>query len=170
VRGDVEVAVVVVVATEEVGRVEGSAHGEHSAEDVGMAEGNVESVIGAEAGADGGEVLGMVTLADEGNYFLHEVLLELHVAGDAPAGWDVAVVPAFGVHGVDTEELHVALLDLPGDGVDHAAIFELEETALRGGEDERGDTAVSEDEELHLSAERGRKPFVILAFHAPPLC
>ena len=39
VHGDVEVAVVVVVAGEKVGGVEGSAHGEHGGEDVGMAEG-----------------------------------------------------------------------------------------------------------------------------------
>ena len=152
-RGDVEVAVVVVVAAEEVRGVEGSAHGEHTAEDVGMAEGDVEGVIAAEAGADGAEVLSAVALADEGDYLLHAVLLVLHVTGDAPARFDVAVVPALGVDGVYAEELRVALVDLSGDGVDHAAIFKLEETTLGGGEDEGGDAAVSEDEQLHVPAQ-----------------
>ena len=56
VHGDVEVAVVVVVAGEEAGGVEGSAHREHGGEDVGVAEGDVERVIAAEAAADGGEL------------------------------------------------------------------------------------------------------------------
>jgi hypothetical protein len=41
VHGNVEVAVVVVVAGEEAGSVEGAAHGEHGGEDVGVAEGDV---------------------------------------------------------------------------------------------------------------------------------
>ena len=35
---------------------------------------------------------------DEGQHLLHEVLLVLHVAGDAPSRRDGAVVPALGVH------------------------------------------------------------------------
>ena len=149
-RGDVEVAVVVVVAAEEVRGVEGSAHGEHTAEDVGMAEGDVEGVISTEAGSDGGEVLRVIALTDQGDDLPQEVLLVLHVAGDAPPRRDIAVIPAFGVERVYAEELQAALVEFCFDSVDHAAIFKLEETALRGGKDKCGDATVSEDEQLHV--------------------
>jgi hypothetical protein len=97
VHGDVEVAVVVVVAGEEAGGVEGAAHGEHGRKNVGVAEGDVECVIAAEAGADGGKLRGLILLTDEGEDFLHEVLLVLHVTGDAPSRRNGAVVPALGV-------------------------------------------------------------------------
>jgi hypothetical protein len=155
VHGNVEVAVVVVVAGEKVGRVKGSAHREHGCEDVWMAEGDVHSVIAAEAGADGAEAGVLVLLAYEGTDLVHDVLLILDLTGDSPTWRDVAVVPAFVVDRVDAVELKVAVFELVVDGVDHAAIFKLEETALGGGKDNRWKTCVSEDEQLHISSEGG---------------
>ena len=105
VHGDVEVAIVVVVAGEEAGGVERTAHGEHCGEDFGMAEGDVQRVIAAEAAAKGGELAALILLAKEGEHLVHKVLLVLHVAGDAPPWRDGAVVPALGVDGVDADEL-----------------------------------------------------------------
>ena len=168
VHGDVEVAVVVVVAGEKAGGVEGAAHGEHGGEDVGMAQGDVECVIAAEAAADDGELGSWILLAEEGEDLLHQVLLVLHVAGDAPAGRDGAVVPALGVDRVDTEELQAAVFELVVDGVDHAAVFELEEAAAGGGKDEGGEACVPEDEQFHVAPEGGGRPFVVFAFHRLP--
>lgn len=97
VHGDVEVAVVVVVAAEKVGGVEGSAHGEHGGEDVGMPERSVQGVVAAEARADGAKAGVLILLTDERDDLVHDVLLVLNLAGDAPAGRHVAVVPAFAV-------------------------------------------------------------------------
>ncbi|MEO6983396.1 MAG: hypothetical protein ABI072_09815 [Edaphobacter sp.] len=46
----------------------------------------------------------------------------------------------------------MSLLDLVGDDGDHAAVFALEEAAAGGGEDERGVSGMTEDEQLHLAA------------------
>ena len=75
------------------------------------------------------------------------------------------VVPAFGVDGIGAEELHVALVELPANGVDHAAVFVLEEAALGGREDQEGQAGVPEDEEVHAPAERGAVPAVEVALH-----
>lgn len=139
-------------------------------EDVGTAEGDVGGVVAAEAAADDGEVGELVVLADEGEDLLHDVLLVLDMACDAPAGADVAVVPALGVNGIDAEELEVSVLEFVLDGVDHAAVFELEEAPAGGGKNNRGDAGVAKGEEFHLAAERRREPFLIFAFQAVALC
>ena len=62
------------------------------------------------------------------------------------------------------------MLEFVLDGVDHAAVFELEEAAAGGGKDNRGDAGVAEGEELHLAAQRRGEPFLIFAFQAVALC
>ena len=170
VHGDIEVAVVVVVAGEEAGGVEGAAHREHRSEDVGVAEGDVEGVIATEAGANGGKLNGLVLLANQRQNLLHQVLLVLHVTGDAPARRDVAVVPAFGVDRVDAEQLQAPLFEFVMNDVDHAAILKLEEAAAGGGKDERRNSRMAEDEQFHVAPKRGGEPFVVFAFHCLPLC
>src|SRR5579863_5354755 len=106
-----------------------------------------------------------VLFADQGNDFVNEVVLELHVAGDAPAGRNVAVVPALHVHRIDAEELQFAMLDATGDSTDHAAIFELVVAAAGGGKDQNGKPGMSEDEHFHVASEAAGKPLVVLAVH-----
>jgi len=168
VHGDVEVAVVVVVAGEKAAGVECAADGEHGGEDVGVAQGEVQCVVAAEAAADGGELGTVVLLMKEGENLLHQILLVLHVTGDAPAGRNGAVVPALGVNRIDADELQATVFELVVDGVDHAAIFELEEAAAGCWEDESGRAIVPEDEQLHLSPQGGGRPFVVFAFHRLP--
>jgi predicted alpha/beta superfamily hydrolase len=168
VHGNVEVAVVVIVAREEGRGVEGSAHGEHGGEDIGMAKSEIERVVAAEAAADSGELAALVLLVKERKNFLHEVLLVLHVTGDAPAWRNGTVVPAFGVNRVNADQLKVAVLKFVVDGVDHATIFELKEAPAGGGKDKSGRTTVAEDEQLHIAPEGRRRPFVVFAFHRLP--
>jgi hypothetical protein len=47
------------------------------------------------------------------------------------------------------------VLKLVVDNVDHTAIFELEEAAAGGWEDDNGEAVVPEDEQLHVSPEGG---------------
>src|ERR1700733_3359379 len=107
-------------------------------------------------------------MTDERQNLLHQILLVLDVTSDAPARRNGAIVPAFGVDRVDTEELQAAVFELVVDGVDHAAVFKLEEAAAGGGEDEDGQASVSEDEQFHVAPESGGEPFVVFAFHAFP--
>ena len=125
-------------------------------------------MIADEAAADGGQLRGLVLIADEGEDLLHQVLLVLQVAGNAPSRRDGAVVPALGVDRVDTEELQVAVLELVVDDVDHAAVFKLKEAAAGAWKNEDGKACVSEDEQLHVAPEGGGRPFVVFAFHCLP--
>ncbi len=153
VHRNVEVAVVVVVAAEKVGGVEGSAHGEHAGEDIWVTERHVHCVVPAEAGADGADSRVLVELADEGNNFVDDVVTVLYLAGDSPARWDIAVVPAFAVDRVDTVELEVAVFELVLKGADHLAIFKLVEAATGCGEDDGGIARVPEDQQFHVATE-----------------
>jgi hypothetical protein len=48
---------------------------------------------------------------------------------------------------------------------DHVAVFKLVEAAAGGGEDHDRNAGVAEDEQLHVTAEAGGIPLVILAIH-----
>jgi len=120
-----------------------------------VAEGDVHGVVAAEAGADGAEARVLIHLADEGHDLIHDVVAVLDLAGDAPAGQDVAVVPAFAIDRIDAEELEMAVLELVVEGADHLAIFELVEAAAGGWEDDGGIACVSEDEQFHIAPEGG---------------
>src|SRR5208282_1518939 len=110
----------------------------------------------------------VILLADQRDDFVDEVVLVLDMAGDAPARWDVAVIPALHVDRVDAEELQVAAVDLAGDSADHVAVFKLVEASSRGGEDENRHAFVAEDEEFHVAAEAAGIPLVIFAVHGSP--
>src|SRR5271170_3952954 len=118
-----------------------------------MPECRVEGMVAAEAGADGAEARVLILLTDERDDLVHDVLLVLHLTGDAPTGWDVAVVPAFAVDRVDAVKLEVAVFELVLDGSDHLAVFKLVETAAGGGKDDGGIACVAEDEQLHVAPE-----------------
>ena len=62
----------------------------------------------------------------------------------------------------------LAVFELVVDGVDHAAVFKLEEAAAGGGKDEGGQACVAEDEHLHVAPEGWGEPFVVFAFHRLP--
>ena len=167
--GGVEVDIVVVVSAKEVGHVEGAGHGEHSGEDVGMSEGNVCRVKSAKAAAEGDEPGVLIFEADEGYDFVEQVVFKLEVTGDTPAGQDVSVVPGLHIDGVDAVELELPGVEFVGEGGDEMAIFKLEEAAAGGGKNEYGEAGMTVDEELHIAAELGGKPLVILAMQGTNL-
>lgn len=163
--GQVEVAILIVVTGEEARGVEGSSHGKDVGEDGRMAEGDVDGMIAAKAATDGGQAGHSVAGADERNNFIAEILLVAEVAGDSGAGNDGAVVPAFGIDGIDAEELELATLKFVLNGADHAIVFKVEKASARGGKGERGGSRMPEDEQFHLPPESGRQPLVIFTVH-----
>src|SRR5579863_1308974 len=90
----VEVAVLVVVAAEKTREIERSRHGEEAGKKVGPTEGDVGRVIASKAAAERNQMRIAVLEPHQRQYLVHEIVFVLHMAGDAPARWYVAVVPA----------------------------------------------------------------------------
>ena len=170
VRGKVEVAILIVVAAEEVGDVKGPAHREDGGKDVWVSQGSVHCVISTEAAADGSETRGSIELACERDDLVDEIALVLHVARYTPAGRYFAVVPALRIDGIDTEELKVAMFQLVVDNFNHAAVFELEVAPAGSRENKGREASVTEDKNFHVAAQGGGVPLVIFAFHRMSLC
>jgi len=111
----VEVDVLVVVAVEEVaegavglGEVVAAGEGEDAGEELGMAEGEVDGVIGAEAAAVGEERGVGIQGEGEGENFFEDVFFKENVAGDAGGGGDGLVIDGFGIDAIEAEELELA--------------------------------------------------------------
>ena len=105
VRGQMEVAIVVVIAVEKTGEVKCARQRDKSSKDLRVAQGDIDRVIAAETASKREKARVRVLLADEWDDFVHNVFLILDVARDALARRRFAVVPAFVVDGVDAEEL-----------------------------------------------------------------
>src|SRR5436305_9386548 len=101
---------------------------------------------------------------EAGQDLIEQVALVLQVTLD-PGGGRPRRVPGLAVDAVDAPELKVAGLDLVLEGGDHAEVFPLVEASLRGGEDEQGQAAPAEAQDLHLAPE-GRAPFLQILAHA----
>jgi hypothetical protein len=86
----------------------------------------------AEAAAKGNKVSVLIFLADEWNDFVDQIVVVLNVAGDAPTGRNLLVVPALHVDRVNAVELELAGIDFASERADHVAIFKFVEAAARG--------------------------------------
>lgn len=84
---------------------------------------------------------------------------------DLPAGRDITVTPALVVDGVEAVKLNLAIVDLPSHGGNHLPVLELMKPSARGGRDEDRKTGMSNDKQLHVTAEAGRTPLVICPVH-----
>src|SRR5262249_23544832 len=106
-----------------------------------------------------------ILLLDERQDIMEQVMLVLYVPLDAPVGMRHTVVPAFGVHTVDTIKLEMPAVDLVGDSPDHAPVFVLEKASLRGGKDQQRGAPMAKDQQLHVPLEIMRKPLVVFTIH-----
>ena len=64
----------------------------------------------------------------------------------------------------------MAMFQLVMNGVDHPAIFKLEEASAGGRKDQSGQACMTEDEQFHVAPEGWGGPSVVFAFHRRPLC
>ncbi len=166
VRGQMEVAILVVVAVEKGGEVESAGHGEKSAEKAGMAQGDVHRVVAAEAAAKRQQARVAIFLADEGHHFVENIGLVVHVAGDAAARRDLAVVPALAIDGVDAKELKLAGVDPVGETRRPCRGLQTRKSGRRRWENQDRHAGMAKDEQLHGAAEAAGFPFVIFPVHA----
>lgn len=132
VRRQVEVAILIVVTGEKAGRVERAAHGENSVEELRVSEANVNRMVTPKAASDGGEAGVAVSIADKGDELIEEILLEPEMAKQPGTGDDGAVIPAFGVNGIDAEDLELAGFEFVLNGGHHAEVLEVEEPPAGG--------------------------------------
>ena len=165
VRRAIEVAVVIVVAVEELRDVECSAHAEAGTHHVRPTQRQVHGVVSAERAPGGGHVPARVLLLHQRHYLVQDVVLILHVPGDPPAWRYIAVVPTLGIDAIDAIKLQSPGFDLVPKRADHAAIFKLEESALGGRKNDRRQASMTEDQQLHVPPESRRPPLVIFASH-----
>jgi hypothetical protein len=113
-------------------------------------------MVTPKAASHGTEAGIAVSMPDEGNNLLEEVLLKAEMAGEPGSRNDGAVVPAFGVNRINTKELQVSGFQLVLNGVDHAPILEVEKASTGGRKSECRKAGVAKDEELHLPPEGWR--------------
>src|SRR5450759_5566344 len=118
-----------------------------------MTQRDIEGMVTTKTAANGGQMRSVVDVVHERRYLLHEVVLVLHMTGNSPARRDGTVIPALAIDGIYTEELEVAVFDLILDGINHASVFELEESAAGCGEYDSGKTGVPAREHLHLTSQ-----------------
>ena len=130
-----------------------------------MAQGDVHRVVATETATERQQTLVAIFLADEGHNFVEKVSLVLHVASNAAAGSDLAVVPALAIHGIDAKELQLAGVNSAGESSDHAAVFKLEKAPAGGGENHDRHAGMAKDEQLHRAARAGLIDLVIFPVH-----
>ena len=118
---------------------------------MGVTEGQVGRVEGAEAAAMG-DGAGMIVLGvHEGDDFMKEIVFELKMALDAAARVSPESVETFVVHAIDAKKLELAGVDLAGENLDHADVFVLKEAAIPGREDEYFGAGVAKDKQFHIT-------------------
>lgn len=98
VGGQVEIAILVVVAGEEAGGVERAAHRKNGGEGFGMAKSHVNCMVTPKAAPYRTETGTAIAMANEGDDLFENVLLKAQMAGEPGTRDDGAVVPAFGVN------------------------------------------------------------------------
>jgi hypothetical protein len=168
----VEVDILIAIAIEEVfevfewgGEVVASAEAYHFVEEVGVFEGEVGGVIGAEAAAGGDKARVRVYLSYEGDDLVEHILFILKIAEDAFPGVDLAGIEAFFVDAIEAVDLDGAGLDFFAKGVDDLPVFIVIKSGGAGGEKEDGIAGVAEDQQFHVPGEMGAEPFMIFSSH-----
>src|ERR1700751_316452 len=77
------------------------------------------------------------------------------------------VVPALSIDRVRTKHLQLSAVDFGREHPNHAAVFILEKSSHRSGEDEYGRACLPEHQHFHLPMEFLAVPLVIFAIHEP---
>lgn len=171
-RGGVVVDGVVVIAVEQVAEVfhakrqiVAAGEGGHLAEQVGVAEGDVDGVVRAQAAAvrDGAGM--RVFRSHQREHFVQDVFLELDVAPDAFGRMAPEAIEGFVVDAVQAEQLQVSGLDLVPQAFHQPEVFVLVEAAVTGGEDQHFCAGMADHEQFHVAAQAFGVPAVIFPVH-----
>jgi hypothetical protein len=130
-----------------------------------MPERKINGMVSPKTAPGDSQLRRLVLPAKEGKQLVQEITLELHVPLHPLPRMHAPVVPALTVHGIWTEHLQFAALDLRMKRSDHSAVFVLVKSALGGWKHQQWHSPVSEDKHLDLSMELTAISFVIFAVH-----
>ena len=135
-----------------------------------MAERDVHRVVRAEAGARRHEERVAVAALRERQHLAQR-------CSSRTANWRMARscgclylrVPALRVHAVHAEHLQPAVAQVLAQRVHHPPVLPLEEAAHGGGEHQHARAGVAKHQQVHVAAQRGAVPAVMLAVHQGPV-
>lgn len=161
----VEVDILVVEAIHKALDAVCSAEGDEFAEGPRILEDQVGGVVGTKARPTRHDEVGFSTVADERYDFVDDVALVLFVALHAREGVDAFVVEAFGIHGVNADDLVLTAFQLRLESFNHLEVFPLKEAAQAAGKNEKRGTGVTETQHFHASVQARAVPLYILTFH-----
>src|SRR5262249_33634139 len=119
----IEVAVVVVVAVEELLDVESRAHADDVADPFGVAKTNIDRVITAEARATDRDMVPAAIAARKIEHVMHDHVFVTHVGLYAIGRMNPLVVPALRVNRVRAVNGHTTGVDIPRHGIYEAKIL-----------------------------------------------
>ena len=139
----IEIDGLITIAVEEVFeifhggcQVIAAAEAYHLMTQVGVFEGQVGGMVGAEATAGGYDRgMGVQPLYELAYHLFEDIFFVLKVAEDAFGGVDIAGVEAFPVDAVETIDLDDAGFDLFAEGVDDLPVLIIKETGSAGREE-----------------------------------
>src|SRR5438876_11585211 len=106
-------------------------------------------MISAETAAGHRQLLRLFFPTNERQKLVQDVPLVLQVSQHSYSRMHALVVPALRIHGIRTEHLQLAALDLPTQHADHATILIFKELAPRRGEYEQRSAGETEVHHLH---------------------
>jgi hypothetical protein len=168
----VEIDVLVAVAIEEVlevfewgGEVVAAAEAYHFVEEVGVFEGEVGGVVGAEAAAGGDQRRMRIFLLYEGDDLFEYIAFILKITEDTFRGVDVAGIETFLVDTIETVDLDGSGFYFFAKGVDDLPVFIVIKAGGTGGEEEDWVAGMAEDQQLHIPGEMGAEPLMIFSSH-----
>src|SRR5579862_4931534 len=126
IRRAVVIAVLVVVAVQELVNIERSAHTHAIRDQIRMAHCEIHGMVAAEAAAGYGDSRRSVSRVNERDDFIDQILIVLNLPRGTLCRVNGFVVPALRVHGIDAKRLELAVFVLAANHVDHPAIFIVE--------------------------------------------
>jgi hypothetical protein len=170
--GHVVVDILVAEAVEEIvkmlkgdGEVIAAAEADDLMEEMGIFEGEVGGVPGAEAATCGNGGGAGVFVLNEAENFGQDIFFILEVPEDPFSGVKVFGIEAFIIDAVEAIYLDGTGFDLPAEGLDHLPVFVVIEAGGAGREEEDGVSGVAEYEQFHIAPEVRAKPFMVFPVH-----
>src|SRR5262245_37006898 len=161
----IEVDVLVVVSVRNARYIVNAAHAQYPPHQPWVAQGEVDRVVRPEARPRADEVRVAVDPPRARQHLVGQVAVVLHAAAGALLGVHPATVPRLSVHLIEADNLEVPRLQVPVQRPDEAAVLPVVVRVLRRRERQHARPGVAEDEQLHVPAERGAEPTVVVAVH-----
>lgn len=142
-----------------------SAHGQHSSEQMRIAQRDVHRMVSTETGTSGDTVRVVVFRPCERQDFVDDIALVLKMPMSSPSRTGSVVVPGLRINAVDTVKLQPALFDVVRKKIHESSVFPIEKSAHRSWKNHHPRAGMSEDKKLHCAVQIVAMPVMILSMH-----